>query len=73
MLSCYGCKYGDLDTNVEPCNSCLENGTPPHWRFEPIGKAGATPKETNTQIIGTSIQLTIFDVIQEDNNDKTSL
>jgi len=69
MISCYGCKYGDLDTNVEPCNSCLEKGTPPHWRFEPIDKTGTTPKEKNTQNIDTSMQLTIFDVIQEDDNE----
>lgn len=64
MISCYGCKYGDLDTITEPCKSCLEKNTPPHWRFEPIGQE--TTKEEPRELIGNNIQMTIFDVIQEE-------
>lgn len=64
MISCYNCKHGDLDTITEPCKSCLEKGTPPHWRFEPIGQE--TIKEEHQELIGNKIQMTIFDVIQEE-------
>lgn len=68
MISCYNCKYGDLDTLTEPCKSCLEKGTPPHWRFVPEGDTDVTVK-TQIEQEDTSMQLTIFDVIEEDNNE----
>ena len=67
MISCYNCKHGDLDTITEPCKSCLEKGTPPYWRFEPIGQE--TTKEEPHELTGNNIQITIFDVIQEEPGD----
>lgn len=64
MISCYGCKYGDLDILTEPCKSCLEKNTPPHWRFEPIGQATTT--EEPHELAGNRIQLSFFDEIQEE-------
>lgn len=66
MISCYNCKHGDLDTLTEPCKSCLEKGTPPHWRFEPIGQ-DTKAEESHSQPTENTTQLSIFDVLQEDN------
>lgn len=66
MISCYSCKHGDLDTLTEPCKSCLEKGTPPHWRFEPIGQP-TKAEESNRQAAENTTQLSIFEIMQEDN------
>lgn len=66
MISCYSCKHGDLDTFTEPCKSCLEKGTPPHWRFEPIGQENEAEK-VNSQSAENITQLSIFEIMQEDN------
>lgn len=66
MISCYSCKHGDLDTLTEPCKSCLEKGTPPHWRFEPIGQETKV-EESNRQPAENTTQLSIFEIMQEDN------
>jgi len=66
LISCYSCKHGDLDMSTEPCKSCLEKDTPPHWRFEPIGQEKATKKEKPHELTGNRIQLSFFDEIQED-------
>jgi hypothetical protein len=66
LISCYSCKHGDLDTFTEPCKSCLEKDTPPHWRFEPIGQENEAEK-VNSQPAENITQLSIFELMQEDN------
>lgn len=49
---------------AEPCKSCLEKGTPPHWRFEPISQ-DTKAKESNRQPAENTTQLSIFEILEE--------